>query len=213
MTQERSQTVRFSRTDGLRFGAELLRPGFAPKLGIALRLGLVLNLATLVGCVSQGNVSTEEARLRAVLDEMPLSEPESVSNSQDESSFDDYRIHLKGLVECGGFLSKQQTVFAEAWATQAGTEDTRAELNELELKLEYLDGIFTGVERKIVVYGKPVVRLSDVMKGSFLSDPCGCARFVATGKIPSETGGRVRTRLKVCPAAPKDSEESEKSGE
>jgi hypothetical protein len=164
-----------------------------------LRLGLILVLISLVGCVSRVGPSSEEERLAGLLAQLPPQEPLVTGERQKPPMADDYYLHIAGLVECGGFLRKTQTSYAEVWATRPGKEGPRVELNEIELRINYLDGLFEGVLVMREVEKAELLRSSDVARGNFSSSPCGCVRFVAEGKIPPRND-KIVTRLKVCPS-------------
>jgi hypothetical protein len=106
-------------------------------------------------------------------------------------------MHVAGIVECGGFLRKTQTVYGEAWATRPGEDGPRVKLNKIELRIEYLGGLFEGLSRKKKAEKSEAISLSDAIRGNFASDLCGCVRFVGVGR--ARVGSKIRTRLDVCP--------------
>jgi hypothetical protein len=163
-----------------------------------LQLGLALGLAAATACVSQGGPSTRTAHMAEQLKNSPPTEPEDPPKRGRPSNDSDYYLHIAGIVECRGFLWKSQTSYGEAWATHPGEDGPRVEVSELELGIEYLDGLFSGLRQKKVGRGKLTVRGSDVLRGNVKSDPCGCVRFVASGVV-SRLVGKLRARLKVCP--------------
>ena len=167
---------------------------------VALPLLLVLALVVLSGCVSRVGPSSEEERLSGVLAQLPQQELAVEGERQKPPTSGDYYLHIAALVECGGFLSKTQTSYAEVWGTRPGKDGPRVELNEIEVRINYLEGLFEGLIVKKEVENAESLHISDVLRGNFSSRPCGCVRFVARGKIPPRNDS-MATRLKVCPSS------------
>jgi hypothetical protein len=160
-------------------------------------LGLALAWVALTACVAHPGPSPDRARLRKALEQSLPPQPEASAETPVPTGKGDYHMHVAGIVECGGFLRKTQTVYGQAWATRPGENGPRVELEKIELRIEYLGGIFEGLSRKKKAGKSDVISLSDVIRGNFASDPCGCVRFVGVGQ--SRVGSKIRTRLEVCP--------------
>jgi hypothetical protein len=175
-------------------------PESSSRSACVWRLVLALALVPLAGCVARLGASPEEERLAGVLAQQPPGEPPKVAEGQRSPIKGDYYLHIAGLVECGGFLRKTQTSYVETWATRPGRDGPRVEIKDLELRISYLDGLFDGVVVKKEIGTAEGLRASDVVRGNFSSSPCGCVRFLATGKIPPRNDG-IGTRLKVCPSS------------
>ena len=161
------------------------------------RLGLALALVALTACVSQAGPSPDRARLRKALEQSLPPQPEGSAETPAQKGEGDYHMHVAGIVECGGFLRKTQTVYGEAWATRPGEDGPRVKLKKIELRIEYLGGVFEGLSRKKKAEKSEAIALSDVIRGNFASDLCGCVRFVGVGR--PRVGSKIRTRLDVCP--------------
>ncbi len=160
----------------------------------------VLGLALLLGCVSRGGPSHDQHRLAELVAESPSFQPEDVAEGGRPSTIDKLHLHVVGVVECGGFVSKTQTSYAEAWVTRPGPDGPRVKTRKLDLRLEYLEGVFQNRVVKKKREGAKIVRSSDVLHGNFSSDPCSCVRFTANADT-EPLRHRLRARVEVCPGA------------
>lgn len=170
----------------------------ARRVGSAMGLGGALCLAVLTGCVSHSGPSPDHVRLHEALAETPLQQPNKTGAFERKTNADGYHLHVAGLVECGGFLTRTQTVYGEAWATESGPDGPRVQMIDLDLRIFYVGGIFAGLSTKRATTGGEVVRQSDVIHGNFNTDLCGCARFVASATLPNRKQN-LRARIEVCP--------------
>lgn len=176
---------------------------------VALSLCLVLSAA----CVSQAGRSPDHARLAGVLAQLP---PQELVKLARPSSAKGYRLHVAGLVECGGFLKRTQTIYAEAWMTRLeadGSPDAdgaeageaapskdpeRVAALKLDLRATYLGGLFEGLRKKKIAERAESIVLSNVIHGNPNTEICDCVRFVANADAPP-FGEKLRAQIVVCP--------------
>ena len=167
------------------------------RMRLAFVIGLVLNLAVVSACVSRGGSSKEFRRVRELVAHSPQPDPGAAGDERPWSRAG-HDLHVAGLVECGGFISKTQAAYGAAWVTKTGEGPARVKVPQIDLTLVYRRGLFRGLSKKHTVRDRPISRVSEVVHGNFSTDLRSCVFFSAEAKVPPRDE-RVRASIEVCP--------------
>ena len=166
------------------------------------RLGFVVTLVLLCGCVEQRKDLEESERQTLeenIADGIDVGEPRAGSWPSAGKSF---QINIEATLTCSGLVRKSQTVLARAWVSAPDDLSPIPVLRPrtLDLQVSMLNGLFAGA-----VYanskGRPdhVFELVRALDGNAASNPCGCIVAAATATGFPNFQSRLVAKRVICP--------------
>lgn len=167
------------------------------SFGLWVGLWLLVLLCA-AGCVRQSREASAE-QIEAARDHLAAHGSQGQEAKAPWSSKEgELEVFVEAVLECSGFLWREQFVYARTYLTREGTEGpitTRGQ--DLSVWIYQDSGLFEGVSAPSIVPDGKYAESILVLEGNLWTDPCGCV--TVTGQRDGMLAGTIMDKRVLCP--------------